>query len=63
MHIFKSIYNGDITLGDVQKEQTELKKDLGHIKQEDPKDKSPEQKKTMITLKIFITQEKKLLKC
>ena len=39
MHIFKSIYNGDITLEDVEKEQTELKKDLGHIKQEDPKDK------------------------
>ena len=42
MHIFKSIYNGDITLEDVEKEQIELKKDLGRIKKGDPKDKSPE---------------------
>ena len=42
---FKSIYNGDITLEDVEKEQIELRKDLGRIKQEDPKYKSPEQKK------------------
>ena len=47
MHTFKSIYNGDITLEDVEKEQTELKRDLGHINQGDPKDKSLEQKKVI----------------
>ena len=47
MHIFKSIYNGDITLEDIEKEQIELKKDLGRIKQRVPKDKSLEQKKTI----------------
>ena len=63
MRIFKSIYKGDITLEDIEKEQIELKKDLERIKQGDPKDKSPEQKKIMNNVKIFITQEKKLFKC
>ena len=30
-NIFKSIYNGDIALEDVEKEQTKLKSDLKHI--------------------------------
>ena len=47
MYIFKSIYKGYITLEDVEKLQIELKKDLGRIKQGNPKDKSPEQKKTI----------------
>ena len=33
MHIFKSIHNGNATLEDIEKEQIELKRDLGHIKQ------------------------------
>ena len=45
LHTFKSIYNGDITLKDVEKEQTELKRDLGRINQGNLKDKSLEQKK------------------
>ena len=61
MHIFKSIYNGDITLEDVEKEQTELKKDLGHIKQEDPKDKSPQQKKTINNIKNFYNSREKVV--
>ena len=36
---FKSIHNDDITLKDVEKKQIELKRDLGRIKQGDPKDK------------------------
>ena len=63
MHIFKSIYNGNIPLEDTEKEQVELKRDLVRINQGDPRDKSEEQKRQQITLKIFITQEKKLLKC
>ena len=47
MYIFKSIYKGHITLEDIEKKQIELKKDLGCIKHGDPKDKSPEQKKTI----------------
>ena len=54
MHIFKSIHNGDIPLKDVEKEQKELKRDLGRIKQGDPRHKSEEQKKRQyITLKNF----------
>ena len=33
MHIFKSIYNGDRTLEDVEKEQEKLAVDLGRINQ------------------------------
>ena len=51
MHTFKSIYKGDITLEDVEKEQIEFRKDLGRIKQGDPKDKSQEQKKTINNIK------------
>ena len=47
MYIFKRIYESDITLEDIEKEQIELKKDFGRIKQGDPKDKSPEQKKAI----------------
>ena len=51
MHTFKSIHNGDIALEDVEKEQIELKRDLGRIKQGDPKDKSQEQKKRINNIK------------
>ena len=42
LHIFKSIYNGDTPLEDIEKEQIELKRDLGRIKQGDPRVKSEE---------------------
>ena len=51
MHIFKSIYNGDITLEDAGKKQIELRKDLGRIKQGDPKDKLLEQKNAIDNIK------------
>ena len=35
LHIFKSTYNGDTPLEDIEKEQIELKRDLGCIKQGD----------------------------
>ena len=44
---FKNIHNGNIALEDVEKEQIKLKSDLGYIKQENPKNKSPEQTKTI----------------
>ena len=44
LRTFKSIHDGHITLEDVEKEQKELKRDLGRIKQGDPRDKSEEQK-------------------
>ena len=51
MHTFRSIHNGDTTLEDVEKEQIELKRDLGRVKQGDPTDKSQEQKKTINNIK------------
>ena len=63
LRTFKSIYNGDITLEDVEKEQIELRKDLGRIKQEDPKNKSPEQKKAINNIKNLYDSRKKLFKC
>ena len=53
LHIFKSIDNGDIPLEDIEKEQIELKRDLGLIKQVDPREKSEEQKKTIGNIKIL----------
>ena len=43
LHIFKSIYSGDIALEDVEKDQKNFKAELGCVKQGDPKDKSKEQ--------------------
>ena len=31
LHIFKSIYNGDTPLEDIEKEQIQLKRDLGRF--------------------------------
>ena len=57
--MFKSIHDGNITLEDVEKEKTELKRDLGRIKQGDPKDKSQEQKKTINNIKnLYKSREK-----
>ena len=39
LHIFKSIRKGDTTLEDIEKEQIEFKRYLGHIKQRNPKKK------------------------
>ena len=62
MHIFKSIYKGGITLEDVEKEQIELKKDLGRIKQGDPKDKSPKQKKTIDNIKNLYNSREEVVR-
>ena len=40
MHFFKSIYNGDKTLEDVEEEQTRLGSDLGRISQGNPQYKA-----------------------
>ena len=62
MHIFKSIHNGDIPLEDKEKEQIELKKDLGRIKQGDPRDKSEEQKKTIDNIKSIYNSRQEVVK-
>ena len=62
MHTFKSIPNGDIALEDVEKEQIELKRDLGRIKHGYPKDKLPEQKKTINNIKNLYDSRKEVVK-
>ena len=59
LHSFKSIHNGDTALEDVEKEQIELKRDLGRIKQGDLKDKSQEQKKAINNIKNLYNSRKK----
>ena len=43
MHIFKSIYDGDRILEDIEEEQIKLSSDLGHVNQRPPKYKTFEQ--------------------
>ena len=62
MHIFKSIHTGDIPLEDIEKEQIELKKDLGRIKQGDPRDKSEKQKKAIENIKNLYNSRQKVVK-
>ena len=62
LHIFKGIHNGDIPLEDIEKEQIELKKDLGRIKQGDPRDKSEEQKKTIDDIKNLYNSRQEIVK-
>ena len=62
MHIFKSIHNGNIPLENIEKDQIELKRDLGWIKQGDPRDKSKEQKKTIDNIKNLYNSREEVVK-
>ena len=62
MDIFKSIHNGDIPLEDIEKVQIELKRDLGRIKQGDPRDKSEEQKKIIANIKNIYNSREEVVK-
>ena len=60
MHIFKSIHNGNATLEDIEKEQIELKRDIGRIKQGYPKNRSREKEKTINNIKNFYDSREKV---
>ena len=62
MHIFKGIHNGDIPFEDVEKEQRNLKRDLGRIKQGDPRDKSEEQKNTIDNINNLYKSREEVVK-
>ena len=62
MHIFKSIHKGYTALEDIEKEQIELKRDLGHIKQGYPKDKSQEQKKIINNIKNLYNSREEVVR-
>ena len=61
-HIFKCIHNGDIHLEDIETEQIKLKRDVGRIKQGDPRDKSEEQKKTIDNIKNLYNSREDIVK-
>ena len=61
LHIFKSIYNGNIALKDVEKDQKSLKSDLGQIKQGHKKYKSLEQLKTIENVKNLYELKEKVV--
>ena len=62
MHIFKSIHNGDKDLEDVEEEQKELKRDLGRIKQGDPRNKSEEQQNTIDNIENLYNSREEVIK-
>ena len=49
-------------LEDIEKEQIELKRDLGRIKQGDPRDKSEKQKKTIDNIKNLYNSREEVVK-
>ena len=58
-NIFKNIHHGNIALEDVEKYQIKLKSELGYIKQGNPKNKSPEQTKTLNNIEnLYNSREK-----
>ena len=62
LHIFKTIHSGDIPLEDIEKEQIELKRDLGRVKKGDPRDKSEEQKKRIDNIKNLCNSREEVVK-
>ena len=61
-NIFKNIHDSNITLEDVEKEQIKLKSDLGRIKQENSKNKSPEQVKTINNIENLYNSREEVIK-
>ena len=57
----KYIYNGNIALEDVEKDQIKLKSDLGYIKQGNLKNKSPEQTKTINNIENLYNSTEKVV--
>ena len=62
LQIFKGIHNSDTPSEDIEKEKKELKRDLGRIKQRDPRDKSEEQKMTIDNIKNLYNSREEVIK-
>ena len=61
--MFKSIYNGNIALEDVEKGQKNLELKLGATKQGNPKNRSEEQSKVINNVTNLYESIKKSFKC
>ena len=62
MHIFKSIHNRDKVIENIEKEQIEFKRDLGRIKQGDPRNKSEEQQNTIDNIENLYNSREAVIK-
>ena len=62
MHIFKSIHNGDIPLEDIEKEQIELKRDLGRINRETHEINQKNKKTTVDNIKNLYNSREEVVK-
>ena len=62
MYIFKSVHNGDKVLESIEKEQMELKRVLGHIKQGERINRSEKQQNTIGTIKNLHNSREKVIK-
>ena len=62
MHIFKSIHNGDKIIENIENEQIELKRDLGRIKQGDPRNRSEKQQNTIDNIENIYNSREEVIK-
>ena len=62
LHIFKSIHYGNTPLEDIEKEQIELERDLGRIRQGDPKNRSEEQQNTIDNIENLYNSREEVVK-
>ena len=62
MYVFKSIHNGDIPLESVENEHKKLKKELGYIKQESPRNRSEEQQNTIDNIENLFNSRQEVVK-
>ena len=62
LHIFKSIHNGDKIIENIEKEEIELKRDLGCIKQGDPRNRSEKQQNTIGNIENLYNSREEVIK-
>ena len=62
LRIFEKMHNGDKDLEDVEEEQKKLKRDLGRIKQGDPRNRSKEQQNTIDNIENLYNSRKEVIK-
>ena len=62
LHIFKSLYKGDKTLEEIEKEQIKFKKYFGNIKRGNSKKRSEEQQKTIDNIENLYNTRQKVVK-
>ena len=62
LHVFKSLHNGDKDIENIEKEQIEFKRDLGRIKQGDPRIRSEKQQNTIDNIENLYNSREEVIK-